>query len=290
MRSAVIRAAYQSIVSACLLLTLGTMRLAAAPSRSPGDTCATMPPPTDWALFRVYASIRAPLRKDSLPSAYLDLVLDGLRHGFLLPAPLALSVYAPSLIAGNGVMAPVALGEVVFTLDASGKVSDIHLTQGSLSPSLDRSLYDSPRRADSLQAFPPQFGVEHQEKIRFFVTLSSLGPGSGRSLVFFEGRMPAWRPGSQALVDPRQDMQPIFPVTARSAGVSDSVSIEFVVDEHGVPVPTTMRVLDAQYLDYARLVVDAALKSRYTPATAAGCPVKGLIRRTWQMTMTRRYE
>jgi hypothetical protein len=185
-------------------------------------------------------------------------------------------------------MAPVALGEIEFTLDPVGKVSDIHLTQSTLSAAFDRNLYDAPRRADSLGAFPAQIGVEHQDKVRFFVALSSL-QSDGHAVDLFAMRFPAWRPGSQAGIDPRQDYQPTFPVTARAAAVGDSVSIEFVVDEHGAPIKTTMRLLTAQYIEYARVVVDAALKSRYTPATAGGCPVKGLLRRSWRLTMTNQY-
>jgi len=237
----------------------------------------------------VYATIATPWRKDSLPTAYTDLVLDALRHGLVIPQPLSLAAYAPFVAGGNGVMVPIVLGEVEFTLDERGKLSDVHLTQSSLSPALDRNLYDAPRRADSLELFPVQIGVESPGKIRFFVSLSPMQSPTGRSSAFFSVRMPAWRPGSRPAIDPHHDWQPIFPVEARQAAVGDSVAIEFVVDEHGVPIKTTMRLLSAKYVQYAQLVADAVLRSRYVPATAAGCPVKGLIERAWRMTVTREY-
>ena len=261
-----------------------------APRATGFDTCTTLSPPTDTIGYRVYAVLRAPLRRDTLPTSYVDLVLDGLRHGLVLPQPLTLPAYAPFGSAGLSVMAPAILGEVEFTLDAQGKVSDIHLTQSSLSPALDRNLYDAPRRADSLGAFPPEIGVSDQGNIRFFVSLTPFQRSAGPSMEFFGVRMPAWRPGSPPAIDPRQDWQPTFPVTGRQAAVGDSVTVEFVVDERGMPITTTVRVLTAQYIDYARLVMDAALKSRYVPATAAGCAVKGLFQRSWKMSVTRKYE
>jgi hypothetical protein len=253
------------------------------------DTCATLPPATDTIQYRVYATLEAPARKGTLPASYVQSVLDGLRHGFVVPNPLTLGAYAPFVSGMNGVMTPAVFGEVEFTLDARGRASDIHLTQSSLSGGLDRAIYDAPRHADSLDAFPPQIGVPYPGKIRFFVALTSAAQSNGYALPFFAVRMPAWRPGSAAALDPRHDWRPTFPVTAFSRAVGDSVAIQFVVDEQGVPIRTTMRLLDARYVDYARLVIDAALKSRYVPATAAGCAVKGLISRSWKMTITREY-
>ena len=119
-----------------------------------GDTCATLPPATDTIQYRVYATLEAPARKDTLPATYVQSVIDGLRHGFTVPNPLTLGAYAPFVSGMNGVMTPTIFGEVEFTLDARGKASDIHLTQSSLSGALDRAIYDAPRHADSLGAFP----------------------------------------------------------------------------------------------------------------------------------------
>lgn len=253
------------------------------------DTCASLPPPTDTIEYRVYATLVAPARKDTLPTSYVQFVLDGLRHGFTVPTPLNVPAFGPFVGGRTGVMAPVVFGEVEFTLDATGKASDIHLTQSSLSPALDRSLYDAPRRADSLGLFPGQFDVSDRGKIRFFVALSSSPPATPDAMPYFAVRMPGWNPGSQAVTDPQHDWKPTFPIQAIQAAVGDSVAIQFAVDEHGVPIKTTMRVLGAGYLQYAELVVDAALRSRYVPATAGGCPVKGLMSRSWKLTVTRQY-
>jgi hypothetical protein len=58
-----------------------------------------------------------------------------------------------------------------------------------------------------------------------------------------------------------------------------------VVDERGAPVQRTVRLLKADHLEYAQAVMEAVLGSQYVPAMAAGCPVKGLVERSWKMTV-----
>ncbi len=249
--------------------------------------CATMPPATDTINYGVYAALDAPARKDPLPSGYVDLVLDALRHGLIVPNPLGLTAYTAMSAGGTTVMVPAVYGEVEFTLDKQGKMSDAHLTQSSLSPALDQAIYDAPRRADSLQAFPAQVGVTNPEPIRFYVAISPVESHVGRSMQLFAVRMPAWRPGSRPGIDPAHDVKPVFPVVAREAGVGDSVTIQFVVDERGALVQRTMRLVNAGHIEYAQAVMEAAIGSQYIPAMAAGCPVKGLLERTWQMSVNR---
>jgi hypothetical protein len=182
---------------------------------------------------------------------------------------------------GNTVLVPAVYGEVAFTLDDQGKASDIRPTQSSLTPTLDQSLYDAPRRADSLQAFPGQIGVDQPGPIRFFIALSPYQPKSGHFMPLFAVRMPGWRPGSRPATSPA-DVQPTF-TGAQNPAAGDSVLFQFVVDEHGRPVSTTVRLLGATHIEYAKAILDAALHSQYVPAMAAGCPVKGLLERSWRM-------
>jgi hypothetical protein len=246
--------------------------------------CNAVAAATDTIIYRIYGTLEAPSRSDPLPSGYVELVLDALRHSFIVPNPLSPQVYAPMVAAGNEVMVPAVYGEVGFTLDDQGKLSDLALTQSSLSSAMDRSLYDAPRRADSLQAFPGQVGVDHPGPIRFFFALSSYQPKGGRSMAFFDVRMPAWRPGSRPAVD--LDVQPTLASGAAQPAAGDTVVIQLVIDEHGAPVNGTMRLLGATHIEYAKAIVDAAMHSQYTPAMAAGCPVKGLLERSWRMAAT----
>lgn len=246
------------------------------------ERCAAVPPAEDSINYRVYAALEVPGRKIPLPSGYRELVLDALRHGLFVPHPLDLTVYAPMLSQRGAVMVPAVLGEIAFTLDPLGKPSDVRLSQSSLSAALDRSLFDAPRRADSLQALPGQIGVDNPGPVRFFLALSPYNSHQGTSMPFFAVRMPALQGGRPA-VDTAGDVQPTITFDPRDPAVGDSVTVQFVVDERGVPVKSTMRVLSARYIEYAQLVMGAILRSQYIPAMAGGCPVSGLLERTWRI-------
>jgi TonB family protein len=215
----------------------------------------------------------------------VELVLDALRHGLVVPNPLGLTVYTAMVSSQGAVMVPAVYGEIEFTLDREGKMLDAHLTQSSMSPALDRSFYDAARRADSMQAFPAQIGVPNPGSIRFYVSFSPFDTHAAQSMPFFAVRMPAWKPAARPGINAARDMKPVFPVAARNAAVGDSVTIQFVVDEHGAPVKSTMRLLSAAHIEYAQSVVDAELGSQYVPAVAAGCPVNALLERSWKMSV-----
>ena len=142
--------------------------------------CAAMPAATDTINYGVWATLEAPARKDPLPLGYTDLVLDALRHGLIVPNPLGLTAYVAMSSGGTPVMVPAVYGEVEFTLDNQGKMTDVHLTQSSLSPALDQAIYDAPRRADSLQAFPAEIGVINPGPIRFYVSISPVESHTAR--------------------------------------------------------------------------------------------------------------
>ncbi len=258
----------------------------AASANAVPAVCRAMPAALDTINYGVWASLEAPARKNPLPSGYVDLVLDALRQGLVVPNPLGLTAYAAMSAGGAPIMVPAVYGEIEFTLDNQGKMTDVHLTQSSLSPALDQAIYNAPHRADSLQAFPAQIGVSDPGPIRFYVAFSPAQVRRDQSMQLFAVRMPAWRPAAQPGIDPGRDVKPVFPVVAREAGVGDSVTIQFVVDDHGAPIQRTMRLISGAHIEYAQAVIAAAMGSQYIPGMAAGCPVNGLLERTWQMSVS----
>ena len=122
-----------------------------------------------------------------------------------------------------------------------------------------------PRRADSLQAFPAQFGVNNPGPNKFYAALSPFAPSKGESMPFFAVRMPPGIRGASHHLS-RADVQPTISIDPRNGTAGDSVTLQFAVDGNGVPVRSTMRLLRASYIEYAQVVVGAALRSVYLPA------------------------
>jgi hypothetical protein len=151
-----------------------------------------------------------------------------------------------------------------------------------MSNAMDRSLYNAVRLADSLQAFPAQIGVANPGPVRFFLDLSSYDPKRPHSAALFDVRLAAWHPGARPAVNVY--VEPTIPVGVQYPTAGDSALIQFVVDNRGVPVESTVRLINATNLEVAEAVVHSALESRYMPAMAAGCPVNGLLDVEWRMT------
>jgi hypothetical protein len=176
---------------------------------------------------------------------------------------------------------PAVFGEVGFTLDPQGKMTDAGLTQSSLSHSIDLSLYNSVRLADSLKAFPAQVGVAQPGPVRFFVDLTSYQPKGAHSAVLFEVRLAGWHPGSRPAVNVY--VQPTIPAGAPAPTSSDSAVIQFAIDDHGVPIKSTMRLVAGTNLEVAEAVISSALHSQFMPAMAGTCPVNGLLEASWRL-------
>src|SRR5208283_822454 len=82
--------------------------------------CKVLPAGTDTITYRVYASLHAPEMGPSIPSSYVDLVLDAIRQSYKVPNPLRPRAVAPMAVGGNAVVVPAVFGEVGFTLTPQG--------------------------------------------------------------------------------------------------------------------------------------------------------------------------
>jgi len=229
----------------------------------------------------VYASLRAPEMGPSIPSSYVDLVLDAIRQSYKVPNPLRPRAVAPMAVGGNAVVVPAVFGEVGFMLTPQGKLTDAGLTQSSLSHSIDFSLYNAVRLADSLQAFPAQIGVAQPKPVRFFVDLTSYQPRGAHSAVLFETRLTGWHPGSRPAINVY--VKPTIPAGAPAPTASDSAVIQFAIDDRGVPIKSTMRLVAGTNLEVAEAVISSAEQSQFMPAMAGTCPVNGLLEISWRM-------
>ncbi len=243
--------------------------------------CTAVPAGTDTVTYQVYASLHAPQAGPSIPSSYLDLVLAAIRQAYQAPNPLHPRVVAPMAAGGNAVVMPAVFGEVGFTLNPQGRTTDAGLTQSSLSHSIDLSLYNAVRLADSTLAFPAQIGVAQPAPVRIFVDLTSYQPKGAHSVPLFATRITGWHPGSRPAVNVY--VKPTIPAGSQPLTPSDSALIQFAIDDRGVPIKSTMRLIAGTNLDAAEAVISSAMHSQYMPAMAGTCPVNGLLEISWRM-------
>ena len=75
---------------------------------------------------------------------------------------------------------------------------------------------------------------------------------------------------------------PVYPKELRAAGIEGEVVAQFVLDERGRVVPSTIKILNSSDFRFTQAVMDALPRMRFHPATSGGKPVRILID-TWQL-------
>jgi TonB family protein len=89
---------------------------------------------------------------------------------------------------------------------------------------------------------------------------------------------------------PTPDLQPVlarddlsrvlerhYPAVLRDSRVSGRVVIELVVDEEGLPIPGSARVIEASHPAFGEAMLRAVERFRFRPATIGGTPVPAVV-------------
>ena len=235
-------------------------------------------------------------RSDTAWSAYLNGVLGAVRRAFVMPTDLPLKVFGypfrettPAVASSAGAAsaasaaAPGFATVVAFSLDSAGTLSRIRVAASSLSGAVDTTILAAVTNAAAAHAFPrPPASHRANGPIRFDLIVST-GQGSvgGHSAILGHLFAPMWplrRPAS--LADGTQ------PDLAAGAGPTrigtDSVTLEFVVDDQGRAAMSTVRAVglatsgESNGADRAFLgrVIRALPSFRFEPALIGACPVR----------------
>jgi protein TonB len=77
--------------------------------------------------------------------------------------------------------------------------------------------------------------------------------------------------------DSASALEPVYPDSLFTAGVSGTVTAEFVVDTTGDVLIDTFGVLSSTHPEFTAAVRNALVRASYVPATLAGRPVKQVV-------------
>jgi hypothetical protein len=193
-----------------------------------------------------------------------DRVTLGIRRQFHLPNNVDLPVYGFEF---NSKVAPTVTGEVTFYL-SHGRVTSVALTATSLVPTVDSALVTAVRRADSLKAF---VGVPAGT---YTMSLSSAKPeGDALAIDLAHISVGVLPLAHKAAIDFNAP-PPLLP--------SGNGTFQFVVDEHGQAIPTTMVTVKTSSPIFARAVGKALDKLRFDPAVSGNCPIKQVVQQPFR--------
>jgi hypothetical protein len=193
-----------------------------------------------------------------------DRVTLGIRRQFHLPNNVDLPVYGFEF---NSKVAPTVTGQVTFEL-SRGRVTSVALTATSLVPTVDSALVTAVRRADSLKAF---VGVPAG---MYTMSLSSAKPdGDALAIDLAHISVGVLPLAHKAAIDFNAP-PPLLP--------SGNGTFQFVVDEHGQAIPTTMVTVKTSSPIFARAVGKALDKLRFDPAVSGNCPIKQVVQQPFR--------
>ena len=179
-------------------------------------------------------------------------------------------------------VAPTLSSVVSFTLGPTGTLLASSVAVSSLSSEADTSILAAIQTAAANRAFPSMpAAASGPPSLRFDVIVSTTLPDSTQHAVVVDKiTIPEWpltRPVALAPGD-----QPAFASMRTDATAPpDSAKFEFVVDETGRAIPSTVRAIsrsgrlsDPTYLEFVARVAQTLPSYRFAPALVGACPVR----------------
>ncbi len=259
-------------------------------------------PADDTIALAVVAALQggqAQDRSDTAWSAYLNGVLRAVRSTFVMPTDLPLKVFgypfrepAPAVASSAAAAstasaaAPGFATVVAFSLDSAGSVSRLRVAASSLSGAVDTTILAAVTDAAAAHAFPRlPLSRRAEGPIRFDLIVST-GQGSvgGHSAILGHLFAPMWPLRRSASL--AGGTQPDLAAGAGPTRIgTDSVTLEFVVDDQGRAAMSTVRAVglstsgESNGADRAFLgrVIHALPSFRFEPALIGACPVRQMM-------------
>jgi hypothetical protein len=274
----------------------GDPLMASGHAQLPDAMSCEIRPPDDSLALPIYAYLAAAGRRvaDSAWDKYGDGVLTALQRSYVLPSDISMGAFGTPLRFSRtesdskkspteslvGV-APAFSTVVSFTLDSTGAASGIDIGASSLSGAADTSALAAVEQAAYTKTFPPMPGsLADRRPVHFALAVTTTKPPPGaRAATLGRVSVPLWELKRAVALAP--DSQPSLGTDPLPGGVSsDSATIEFVVDENGRAMMSTVRVVGTQGPAGGALVqrvVGVLPKFTFTPEQIGACPVRATI-------------
>jgi hypothetical protein len=226
--------------------------------------CPFLPPTSDTISETVYGAVSDPFTRLALPAGFAGIVAEAVRAKMKIPANLPIVVFDPR---GRPTIATTA----AFSVMPNGTAQNVAEMASSSSLAIDSMLIVgilSAAKDSSFPPLPPRAG----NGLRLAFVLS---PDSGLGAEpMFSLRLPQWHSLAAARAPDGK---------TRNTSSPDTLAVTLVVDEHGVPLLSTIHIVRAPqrvalgYLDWFR-------SSRFVPGHIQQCAVRSLIRLTGTLT------
>ena len=229
------------------------------------------------------------LRAEKPVPAFYQLVEQVIRQYYQPPQTISLPFWARTAMTrtadsldtvGHGLD-----GMISFRLDETGQLADSLIQVTTDSPELNASIIAAIRRADSAAGFPPPDGDVQRENGRILLRTVDFENPRGPAVGLVRASVPIVDLDRPARF--RNPPKIRYPDDGRWNGLDDNITIEFVVNEQGRVNPSSVRILQGEYREFAQAALEALEATKFTPAQVAGCPVPQLFEMQYRFRIER---
>ena len=257
----------------------GPGRKVSANRRAPADTVGCLD--TLHAADSVNAIVKMVVKStDStvhLPPDFESLFAADFRARFKVPPVMPLSVVMGTppcdSLGSRCVGGLLEIGAVAFaTAHGNGKLSDISVLDVALTPSLADSV-KSVLTGMSRDALIPPIGAADSIQLVVQLRLEQMPDSIPAARRMFRVRVPRYDLPFTYASMPAAGVDARYPMTARLAGVGDSVTVAMTVESDGAISPESIELVKASYRDFVASVAEALMNTRYHPARLGDCAV-----------------
>jgi hypothetical protein len=173
------------------------------------------------------------------------------------------------------------LGKVWFQVGDDGRLAGLRLAEPTGSLELNRALVAAVLKADSLRlltAPPPRL---RGRAIDVSIVVQTGRPKKVASVPIARATIVFARIDSSAVLLPGH-RKAQMPAAAMATQTGDSLLVDYVIDEHGVPDLSTLQFRQAGYREFAQEVVQSIATFRFKPAMSRGCAVRQRVCQPWR--------
>jgi TonB family protein len=212
-----------------------------------------------------------------LPRDFAGMFIDGFRPHFTAPKKLPLSVvtgWQPCDSLGTRCASGVLnlSAAIYLTAHNDGTLSDANVIDETMTPDLADGLRAALVAMSRANDVPP-VGETDMIALAIKVAPQESADSSQALSYLFKAVVPRYSwPFSSASM-PEAGVNATYPLSARLAGVEDSVSLAFTVDAEGRIAPESIDLVSANYREFVASAVNALVKARYHPAHLGDCAV-----------------
>jgi hypothetical protein len=298
------------VKGAAIAISLGAFALAGAtlraqqvPTRPAGDSPKTQAPASTANCDSIVAAargdstlvkVRAYLyRIDGLPlpSAYRDLLLQGITSHLELPRPLRIPIFEAGPVRlrmlraerdpsgdSTGLRAPVLSGVYQFALHRDGTAGLVVVAASSLVPDFDLSVTRAVAAASKDRSLPQLRRDVVGNEIPLQLRITS-GAEDSRVRVPGFDLFASYFPRMH-MIDARpssENLPPAYPELEREDGRDGEVFVQMVVGENGSFVPGTVDVIRSSSPVFSAAALVALVGYKFTPAHVESCVVPQIV-------------